>query len=122
MSILQSVLDSYPLPVQFTYRYRQPKRSSYMPTVDDGIIRGAKDLVPKDTLVNFDIRDEGDDAAESVLRGKYEASDNPSYTFVGHRDTANHSWYVKIEDFEAWYDAGLWQMRGILRIVSAYTP
>lgn len=122
MSILQSVLDGYSLPVQFTYRYRQPKRGSYMPTVDDGIIRGAEDVVLKDTLVNFDIRDESVASVESTLRGKYEASDNPSYTFVGHRNTSNHSWYVKIEDFESWCDAGLWQMRGILRIVSAYTP
>jgi len=118
MSITQSVLDSYSLPVQFTYRFRKPKRTSYMPTVDDGIIRGAEEIVLKDTLINFLIKDEASAAVESTLRAKYEASDNPTYTFVGHRDTTNHDWTVKFEDFEAWCDAGLWQMRGIFRIVA----
>lgn len=118
MPITQSVLDGYDLPVQFTYRYRQPKRTSYMPTVEGGVIRAGADVVVKDTLVVFEIRDEDDYAVITTLRTKHEASDNPDYTFVGHLDTSNDNWTVKFEDFDPWPQDGLWHARGILRIVS----
>lgn len=118
MGITVSVLDGYDLPVQFKYRFRQPKRTSYLPTIEDGIIRAAPAVVAKDTLVNFEIRDVELISVVDILRTKYEAVDNPTYTFVGHRDTSAHDWNVKFEDFEDWLDEGLYQIRGILRIVS----
>lgn len=113
--MLNSSIGGYDLPAQTKYVINKPKRSEYQPTYTGGQFDDKGELITEDFSLSVTIPDTTRIVYEALL-SRYDSS--ASYVFVGHLDTTDDTWSVKMESLDFDVDGGMYQIKMELKVVT----